>query len=77
MNSRVLSALILGFLLLSGISAAQESRPPVIDMHLHAFFETSGDERYCFPQPCEGLPSEVLDSDQLRPQALSQMQEYA
>jgi len=64
------------FLLLSSTIEAQDKRLPVIDMHLHSQTSIWADHRFCFPQPCEGLPSMVNDPDELRPAALAAMNKY-
>ncbi len=63
-------------LLLPGTIQAQDKRQPVIDMHLHSQTSIWADQRFCFPQPCEGLPSMVNDPDELRPAALAAMEKY-
>lgn len=63
-------------LLLSSTIQAQDKRQPVIDMHMHSQTEIWADQRFCFPQPCESLPSMVTDSANLRPAALAAMDEY-
>ena len=63
-------------LLLATATYAQSNRSPVIDMHLHSQSNIWAEQRLCFPQPCEGLPSKVKDAGQLRAAALSQMDEF-
>jgi len=63
-------------LLLSSTTQAQDKRQPVIDMHMHSQTEIWADQRLCFPQPCESLPSMVTESANLRPAALAAMAEY-
>ena len=63
-------------LLLTIQSQAQNSRLPVIDMHMHSYTFIWDDKRICTPQPCEGLASKISDSDQLRPAALAEMEKY-
>ena len=64
------------FLFLTSTTQAQDNRQPVIDMHLHSQTSIWADQRFCFPQPCEGLPSMVNDPDELRPAALAAMEKY-
>lgn len=49
---------------------------PVIDMHMHSYTEYWSDTRFCFPQPCKGLPTKITDPQELRPAALAQMDRY-
>jgi predicted TIM-barrel fold metal-dependent hydrolase len=63
-------------LLLSSTTQAQQGRQPVIDMHMHSQTAIWADQRLCFPQPCEALPSMVTDSANLRPAAIAAMAEY-
>ncbi len=64
--------------LVTGALVAQESRisRPIIDMHMHSNTSIWSDKRYCFPQPCERLPSKFNDPQELRPAAIAQMDEY-
>jgi len=62
--------------LFSSHTLAQGDRQPVIDMHMHSQTEIWADQRLCFPQPCESLPSMVTESANLRPAALAAMDEY-
>ena len=71
----VLFCVIIG-LLVSARSQAQQNRLPVIDMHMHSQTSIWSDKRFCFPQPCERLPSEFNAPQELRPAALAQMDEY-
>ena len=64
------------FLMVTSTIQAQDKREPVIDMHLHSQTDIWADHRFCFPQPCEGLPSMVNDPDELRPAALAEMEKY-
>ncbi len=57
-------------------SEAQDRRLPVIDMHMHAITEIWAEKRFCFPQPCESLPSNISDPKQLRPAAIAEMEKY-
>ena len=57
-------------------SWGQADRLPVIDMHMHAYTEYWSDTRFCFPQPCVGLPTQITDPEELRPAALAQMDQY-
>ena len=57
-------------------SQAQDKRQPVIDMHLHSRTSIWAEQRLCFPQPCEGLPSKISDPAQLHPAALAEMEKY-
>ena len=75
-QSNPLLILVFISLLLASPIQAQDNRQPVIDMHLHAFTSISRDQRPCFPQPCESLPSKVTDPEQLRPAALAEMEKY-
>lgn len=54
----------------------QKYRLPVIDMHMHSQTNIWSEKRLCFPQPCERLPSKFTDPEQLRPAAISLMDEY-
>jgi predicted TIM-barrel fold metal-dependent hydrolase len=77
MNQRnPLLILVLISLLLGSPIQAQDKRQPVIDMHLHSYTTIFQDKRFCFPQPCESLPSKVTDPEQLRPVALAEMEKY-
>lgn len=68
-----------GALLLIGVhpTSAQQARydGPIIDVHVHAYNNQLAPQRFCFPQPCEGLPSQVLDGDRLLPATLRAMDE--
>lgn len=77
MTTRSVLFLILVFgILTSHSSLAQRDQMPVIDMHLHSYTEIWSDTRFCHPQPCEGLPSQISDPAELRPAALAQMDQY-
>lgn len=74
-NNLLLFLVLISFLSASPIQA-QDQRQPVIDMHLHAFTEIFQEKRFCFPQPCESVPSKITDPEQLRPAALAEMEKY-
>jgi hypothetical protein len=57
-------------------SQAQDRRLPVIDMHMHSITEIWSKKCFCFPQPCDSLPSKISDPKQLRPAALAEMNKY-
>ena len=63
-------------LLLTIQGHAQDRRLPVIDMHLHTQVGIVAEKRFCFPQPCEGLPSKLSDPEQLRPATIAEMEKY-
>jgi len=65
----------LAWVLATGVFA-QEQRPPVIDMHLHSQTKIWAERRLCFPQPCEGQPSQIKDASQLRAAALAEMDKF-
>lgn len=75
-KSACLSILAGLFAVLAIPSMAQDTRLPVIDMHLHAYNEIFAERRFCFPQPCESPPSRVTSDDQLLPEALAEMNKH-
>lgn len=48
---------------------------PIIDMHLHAYDRIGAgrERRFCFPQPCERVPTQAKDVHELKPLTLAAM----
>lgn len=65
--------LIVTFAVAQPAEQAKRYDGPIIDMHLHAQDEIYSDRQFCFPQPCEGLPTVAKSVDDLRPMTLAAM----
>lgn len=55
---------------------SQQSKQPIIDMHMHAFDTLWSNMRECFPEPCEKIPNRVKSADQILPETIKMMDKY-
>ena len=67
--------LILLFFISSNVFS-QQSKQPIIDMHMHAFDTLWSSTRECFPEPCEKIPNRVKSADQILPETIKMMDKY-
>lgn len=59
---------------MAAASQVQRYEGPIVDVHLHA--ESSlPPQRFCFPQPCRGLPTALSDPADLLPATIAAMDE--
>jgi len=77
MQSWRIGVAALALIVMADPATAQQERyaGPIIDVHVHAYNNQLAPRRFCFPQPCEGLPSQVLDGERLLPETLRTMDE--
>lgn len=68
--------LFLTLILVSLKAKSQETKLPIIDMHLHSNGEIWSKERMCFPEPCEKVPTKAKEVDQLLSMTLNQFDKH-
>lgn len=68
--------LFLTLILLSLKAKSQETKLPIIDMHLHSNGEIWSKERMCFPEPCEKVSTKAKEVDQLLSMTLNQFDKH-
>ncbi|GAB5555482.1 MAG: amidohydrolase family protein [Saprospiraceae bacterium] len=73
MKNILLTFLIVG---LTPFAYAQNAKLPIIDMHLHATDRLWSKTRPCFPQPCQGAPTEIKNISDLLPQTIEKMDKH-
>jgi hypothetical protein len=57
-------------------SAFSQSKLPIIDMHLHSNGAIWSKVRMCFPEPCEKIPTEAKEVEQLLSMTLDQFDKH-
>ena len=57
-------------------TASAQKQFPIIDMHLHSYGEIWSKERMCFPEPCEKVPTQASNADQLLSMTIEQMDKH-
>lgn len=67
---------IVFLLLFAHLFYSQNSRLPIIDMHMHAYDTIWGPNRECFPKPCEEVPNRIKDTSQILPETIKMMDKY-
>jgi len=69
----------LGFLLIIALvssTLSAQNQLPIIDMHLHSYNSIWSNDRMCFPEPCEKVPTQTKDGTQLLRKTIEQMNKY-